>query len=237
MRVWEYYYKEQEEIRKITITDKPLDQNIQYKNRLINNPICINTGGGDAGLGDFVAGDTSTWMNCVKEMAKWYVSTGTHYVNAVCMPPCPLIGNSKTQPDCSGFVTACLSLFAKLNKYHHETTHTMAPGKGKGYDWILSLGFKHRRLSDADGRAMADPSKRWTILQPGDIVRHSADGYPRGTGRENENGHTYIIGENRLRYEMGGKNGRSVACSIPYNDYVDRSAASGKYYNYDIFRL
>ena len=70
MRVWEYYYKEQEEIRKITIKDSPLEQNILYKNRLINNPICINTDG--EGAGNFTSGDTSTWMNCVKEMAKWY---------------------------------------------------------------------------------------------------------------------------------------------------------------------
>ena len=79
---------------------------------------------------------------------------------------------------------------------------------------------------------MADPNKRWTILQPGDIVRHNVNGY----GSANS-GHTYVIGENRLRYEMGGKNGRSVACTIPYNDYVDRGAASGKYHSYDIFRL
>ena len=68
MRVWEYYYKEQKKKKKKTIKDSPLEQNILYKNRLINNPICINTRGGDAG--DFTSGDTSTWMNCVKEMEK-----------------------------------------------------------------------------------------------------------------------------------------------------------------------
>ena len=229
MRVWEYYYKEQEEIRKITIKDSPLEQNILYKNRLINNPICINTGG--EGAGNFTSGDTSTWMNCVKEMAKWYVSTGTHYVNAVVMQPCPLLGNSKTRPDCSGFVSACLSLFTKAGKYVVYSTATMVPGS-QGFNFITGAGFKHRRLTSDEDKAMADPNKRWTILQPGDIVRHNVNGY----GSANS-GHTYVIGENRLRYEMGGKNGRSVACTIPYNDYVDRGAASGKYHSYDIFRL
>lgn len=53
MRVWEYYYKEQEKIKKITIDDTPQKQKIQFKNRLISSPIYINTGTGGNGSFDF----------------------------------------------------------------------------------------------------------------------------------------------------------------------------------------
>ena len=53
MRVWEYYYKEQEKIKKITIDDTPQNQKIQFKNRLISSPICINTGAGGNESFDF----------------------------------------------------------------------------------------------------------------------------------------------------------------------------------------
>ena len=55
MRVWEYYYKELEEIRKITIDDTSKNQKIQFKNRLIADPICMNIGG--AGNTSFDFGD------------------------------------------------------------------------------------------------------------------------------------------------------------------------------------
>lgn len=60
MRVWEYYYNELEAINKISINDKPENQRIEYKNRLINNPICINAGDAAGNtpfdFGDFTPG-------------------------------------------------------------------------------------------------------------------------------------------------------------------------------------
>ncbi len=186
---------------------------------------------GGGAFGDNINGDTSTWMGCVNEMGKWYQSMGAKYSNVAYIGPCPLLGNMMVRPDCSGFVSACISLFRGINRY--ETFHTATMIQGQlGFQIIINAGFHHRRLSMGEDRLMADKSQRWEILRCGDIVRHSTKGYG-----SMDSGHTYIIGPNQTRYEMGGLNNRTRPCQIPYPDYVDKKAATGVHHSYDIFRL
>ena len=221
----------------VNVTDRWESIQVKYRNSLVSQPLVFGGAysGGGGGSGSFGSGNCGDWMAAVKDMAQYFVSVKAHYFNGLTVGPCPLIGNSKIQPDCSGFVSACFSYFIKSSTYRHWTTATMVPPSSKGYTDLTSNGWSHQRLSDADAKKMAT-SERWNILKEGDIVRHCADGYPPGTGHNNLNGHTYIIGANNTRYEMGGKNGRHNDCKMPYNDYTEGGAASGKYWGYDIFR-
>lgn len=57
MKVWEFYYKEVERINKISIKDNANQQQIIYKNRLINNPLCWGSpAGSNIGTDDGVVG-------------------------------------------------------------------------------------------------------------------------------------------------------------------------------------
>lgn len=213
----------------VNVTDRWESVQVKYRNSLVSQPLVFGSAySGGGGSGTFGSGNCGDWMAAVEEMGKWYVSTKTHYVNACVMPECPLLNNAKTRPDCSGFVNSCVDYFLKL-PYKPYPTACMIPGSA-GYEKLTSNGWTHRRCSSDEDKKMATDA-RWELLQAGDIVRHCCNGY----GSANS-GHTYIIGPNRLRYEMGGKNNRSHPCQIPYNDYRDGGAASGKYHSFDIFR-
>ena len=57
MRVWEYYYEEIENIKRITINDKADYQEVSYKNRLITQPLCWGSpAGSNVGTDDGVVG-------------------------------------------------------------------------------------------------------------------------------------------------------------------------------------
>lgn len=171
-----------------------------------------------------------TWDEAVLKMAEWYKANVPHYANNRYPPPCELIGNQKPQADCSGFVTACLSYFAGLNTYKHTSTAGMLPD-GEYAQWMKSLGFGVIVLTpeqEAELHANKQPGVPPSFFQPWDIIRHSQDGYG-GPG----NGHTYIIGPNNTRYEMG--NGPSSMGRKYWND--KDHGKHGPYHDYHVFRM
>lgn len=156
-----------------------------------------------------------TWPEAVKKMAEHYHNHKVPYANARTVPEYPGI-SGKLQADCSGFVTACVSLFAGDGKYHHTSTAGMFPDDS-WTNWAKGLGFSARAMTPEEETVIKENKQKGVVpnfLQPFDIIRHSQEGYGGP-----KNGHTYIIGEGNTRYEMSGsRNGNNGMPGSYYND-------------------
>lgn len=145
----------------ITITDTWVQQKIEYKNRLIANPIVIGGGGGMGNAA--LAGD---WWSIVQQMGSWY-EQNVHTYQGNCHTrkgySCPLLDGKNVFDDCSSFVTACvLALFKQKGGpdkggWYGGPPSTAAMQPGSDWDRTLqSNGFKYIPFNQS-------------ILQPGDI--------------------------------------------------------------------
>lgn len=175
-----------------------------------------------------------TWDEACRAVAKHLIDNNMTYLNARTGPEfAPL--HSKIQPDCSGYVTACMSLFANLGSYKHTSTAGMWDLNGSWATWAKSIGFTVHTCTADEMKQIATSKTPPPFIQPGDIVRHDADGYPK-SNPYGHNGHTYIVGANNTRWEMGGGNGSTPKPpKIPHPYYPDKSAG-GKYHDYHIWR-
>lgn len=147
----------------VTITDTWVQQKIEYKNRLIANPITI--GGGSSGDNLALSGD---WLSIVDQIGKWYQQNVHTYQGTTAKPRNPSMnldipGIGKCRDDCSGFVTACvLALFKQKGGPDKSNWHSWAPNTATmqpGSDWDRTLqanGFKYMPFNQS-------------MLQPGDI--------------------------------------------------------------------
>lgn len=143
MRVWESYFNEIRKIERITVSDKPWNQKVSYKNYLVSNPIMIGSPNG-AGV---LPGAATGWLDAIQKMGAWYSQNINTYQGgsdsahkrARQLYDCPLI-NGKVADDCSGFVSACLKFFnIDVGDVH---TVTMQPGSAFAKK-LESSGFKY----------------------------------------------------------------------------------------------